>query len=287
MIVWRPSVRLSPKPTLCQKPHRRRPRGLGSDLARRCLLRGSTRAVTTCCERICCRPDILGKSGPQPLSLQNRLVRIALLFARLSDRCGVRLLAPVEDDQAARRTDGAAPCRRSVLLLHARRDPRRTAGLCSILYRRRHRHPQRFHRFLGRRIHLVEAAAALGRRHELPRRRARRARGNRMDFVAQQALLPARVRLYRGQCADGLYARAARELRQWRAVGPRNRCFMGHGVPPWWKCSTPSQPALSGGDRRVCAAGHHDAVVLEDQGALSPGSDGRRVHRGNGRGPLH
>lgn len=238
-----------------------------------CLLRGSFLAVTTCCKHSRFRSDLLVRPGAEALFVRDRLVPAQILFARLSYRCDLRLLAPVEDDQAARRPDGAAPCRRPVLLLYAGGDPRRQARLCDLLSARIVGEPA------GR-------AQAVGRRHEFPRRACRRAGGDFLGRQARRSLVPAGVRLCRGQRADGLHARAAGELCQWRAVGPRDRRVVGHGVPDRRGSGAPPEPALPGNLRGPADADHHDGAVLADACALSPRAAGGRLHHRHGNRTL-
>lgn len=246
------------------------------------LLRGSIGAVDTCCKRRGCssRSDLLVRSRPRA-GHPDRAFHAAVLLARLPDRRDLRLLAPVEDDQGPWRLDGAAPCGRPVFLLHAGRHHRRQARLCGVLHRRRHRHPQRLHRFLRRWFRKLEAAAAVGRGDELSWRVDRRAGGDRLRFVARQARFPARERLYRGERADGHDAGKAGEFRQRGALGPGNRCRVGDDFPRRGRGAAPSQPALPGGAGRPFAAGRDAGAVLEDPGALSPRAAGGHFHAGH------
>ncbi|AOL93576.1 hypothetical protein BG023_11623 [Porphyrobacter sp. LM 6] len=269
------SVPLPLPRALCQKHPRPRPcpvRRYGISLS----LRGSLRAVTTCRKRRR-RSDLLGAAGAAARH-RSGVLHPAVLFARLSDRGDLRLLAHLEDAARTRRADGAAARGRSVLLLHAGRDLRRAYRLCAVLHRRRYRHPQRFHRFFGRRDRIVEAAALVGWRDELPRRARRGDAGDGVGGVARQAELHPRGRLRQRRGADGDAARTAGEFRQWRAVGPRHRCGMGHGLPQCRRSAAPPEPALSGRARRLAAADCHDAAVLEDPRALPSGPAGGGVH---------
>lgn len=250
------------------------------------LLRGYIGAVTTCRKRRSSQPHLLVGSGPVSGHSFAWRVRAAVLFARLPDRRPVRLLAHGKGAQYARRTDGATSRRRPVLLLHAGRDLRRQAGLCRILHRRRHRHPQRLHRFFRRRFRQLAAIASLGRRDELSRRIARRAGGDHGRLLARQAQFPAGVRLHRARRPDGNAAGPPRQLQQRGAVWPRHRRAVGDGIPRRRRSTAPPQPAVPGRARRAGAARHHAAVVLEDQCTLSPRVAGGRVHAGHGDRPV-
>jgi|GEM_PF-7117789 len=249
-------------------------------------IRGSPRAVTTCRKQRRCRSDLLDRSGAEARH-RTGVLHPAVLLARLSLRGDLRLLAHLEDAEGSRRADGPAPCRRPVLLLHARCDPRRAAGLCAVLYRGGNRHPFGLHRFLGRGPYNVEAAAPVGRGDELPRRPDRRDRGDGLGVMAGQTQFHPRGRLRQRRGADGDAAGAAGELYQRRALWPRHRCALGDGVPER-SCRTaaPSQPALPGRARRACDAGHHDGSVLVHPRPLSPGSAGGGVHPRHGNCPL-
>ncbi len=265
---------------LCQKRQRDRGRE-GPPIRHIIAIRGSPRAVTTCRKRRR-RSDPVHQSGPHQGHPIRRILHAALLLAGLPARRDFRLLAHLQGAEGTRCSDGATPCRRPVLLLHAGRDSRRAARLRAVLHRRRDRHPERLHRFLGRGLRLVEAAAPVGRRHELPRRAAGRHRRDGVGVVARQAELHPRGRLRVGRRADGNAAWSAGELRQWRAVGQGHHCAVGHSLPRRGRPSAPSEPALSGRARRAGDADHHAAAVLEDPRALSPGPARRGVHAGHG-----
>ena len=250
-------------------------------------IRGSLRAVTTCRKRRRCRTDPVGEPRPQAGDRLG-LLPAALLLARLSAGGDLRLLAHLARAEGARRADGAAPCGRSVLLLHARRDTRRAAGLCAVLHRGRDRHSFGLHRFLGRGVRVVETAAPVGRGDELPRRTGGGDAGDGVDRLARQVELHPRGRLRRGRRADGDASGAARQLHQRRALRPRHRRALGDGLPERsCRAAAPSQPALSGGAGRSCHAGHHDGSVLVHPRALSPGIARGGVHFRHGVRALH
>ncbi len=52
---------------------------------------------------------------------------------------------------------------------------------------------------------------------------------------------------------DRFVLRPAGQLHQWRAMGPRRRRALGHGLPARRPAAAPSEPALSGGVRRRSA----------------------------------
>ena len=103
--------------------------------------------------------------------------------------------------------------------------------------------------------HPIEILAGVERRHVVPWRLSRLRR--RRDMVrpsSRRADALARRRHLRGR-ADRAPARAARELHQWRAVGPGHRRAVGDDLSARWPAAAPSEPALRGRPRRARAVG--------------------------------
>src|SRR3546814_2091 len=125
-----------------------------------------------------------------------------MVCARLSRRHFHRLLVSAQTDRAARRADGAAPCRRHDLLRDARDHPRRAAWLCALLQSRQ------LSRKAARNLQIV------GWRHVAARRGDRRAGRNLVCDEEGKAQLPALLRLYRLRRPLRPLLRAPRQFRE-------------------------------------------------------------------------
>ncbi len=89
-----------------------------------------------------------------------------------------------------------------------------------------------FTRFAADELAQLEFAAAVGRRDELPRRRARRAGGDRLGRRGAASSVPAGMPIIsRSMCPFGMFFGRLANFVERRAVGPGDRCALGDGVP--------------------------------------------------------
>ncbi|CAA9513345.1 MAG: Prolipoprotein diacylglyceryl transferase, partial [uncultured Sphingomonas sp.] len=219
----------------------------------------------------CIERDRLDRSRPVPGRARPRLLRTALVQPRLPRRHLPRLLVHAPADPRARRAHGPPPCRRPGLLRVARRDPGRTPWLRPLL-------PPR--------LLSGESAGdpeAVGRRHELPRRGDRHQPRDPLPGAQGAAELAAHPRLCRLRRSDRPVHRAARKLRQRRAVGGADgralggalsggRCGRRRARPP--AAPEPAVRSDPGGPRPVR---HPELDVLAHPRPLRTGHAGRRL----------